>query len=128
MSKQSNVKTFLVFCCISMLTITCIAQENERNLEGRWFGKLQAGSLSLRTGLEIRYEENAYHVDFYSLDQTDAAIPMENVTFVEGILSFEKPGLRLSYSGTMIEDGAKLKGIAVQGLPRPLILERNSLS
>ena len=124
MSKQRNVKSFLVFCCISMLTITCIAEENERTLEGRWFGKLQAGSLSLRTGLEIRYEENAYHVDFYSLDQTDAAIPMENVTFVEGILSFEKPGLRLSYSGTMIEDGAKLKGIAVQGLPRPLILER----
>ena len=53
MSKQRNMKSFLVFCCISMLTITCIAEENERTLEGRWFGKLQAGSLSLRTGLEI---------------------------------------------------------------------------
>lgn len=102
----------------------CIAQDAHGPIEGKWFGRLNAGAITLRTGLHIVKEGEHYRVDFYSLDQTPDPIPMEKVKYVDNILTFEKPSLRLSYSGTIIEKGKKLKGIAIQGLPRQLILER----
>ena len=121
---MQQLKQMLLIFVILMIQGECIAQDSQALLEGKWFGRLNVGAVKLRTGLHIIKEGDQYRVDFYSLDQTPDPIPMENVKYVDNILTFEKLALRLSYSGTLIEDGRKLKGFAVQGLPRQLILER----
>ena len=114
----------VIFAVLVSRPLVCNAQQSGAGIEGKWFGRLDAGVVKLRTGLDIIRDGDNYRVDFYSLDQTPDPISMEKVQYDGTILSFEKLSLRLSYSGTLVEGGTRLKGIAVQGLPRQLILDR----
>tara|TARA_B100000945_G_C20402725_1_gene608238 strand:+ start:186 stop:1598 length:1413 start_codon:yes stop_codon:yes gene_type:complete len=113
--------TLLILICF---TESSYGQKSETDLEGKWFGRLKFGAVNLRTGLDITRDNQGYRVEFFSLDQTPNPIPMEKVKYAGDILSFEKSSLQISYSGTLIENGQKLKGIFVQGVPIPLVLER----
>lgn len=121
---MSKTRQILMVLMLLSTTAASYAREAKSPLEGKWFGRLKVGTTNLRIGLQISREGEGYRVDFYSLDQTPAAIPMEKVRYADKILSFEKLSLQISYSGTLIEDGRKLKGIFVQGVPLSLLLER----
>lgn len=116
----------LIFMMLMLISVhaTSYAQKSPPSLDGKWFGRLKIGATNLRIGMQISREGEGYRVDFYSLDQTPVSIPMEKVKYADNILSFEKPSMQISYSGTLIEEGTKLKGIFVQGIPISLLLER----
>lgn len=95
------------------------------NLTGAWQGELKASGVTLRLRLNVTGETGAWRATLDSLDQGALGIPVQEVRFADGKLSWKIPVLNASYEGTANTAGDSLNGQFTQnGATIPLSLRR----
>src|SRR5581483_9132391 len=96
------------------------------DLSGIWLGNLDAGAVSLRTGLNFRrLPHGSYSATFDSYDQGALDIPVEQVKVDGRHVYIEAPALQATYDAELSADGKTLKGTFKQrGISLPLTLTR----
>ena len=79
--------------------------------EQKWFGSIETGGPKLRLLIEVkRQEDGAFAATAFSLDQGNAAIPVETFNLDGGKLTMDVPAVKGSYAGTLSEDGRSVEG------------------
>lgn len=116
-------KLLVNFAIVVLLLSAPVFGEDERSIEGKWFGTLKAG-VELRIGVVVEKDGDDYRVHMISFDQLPRPIPAENATFDGTTLKFAFPALKASFSGALSDNGQLIKGVFIQGLPLPLNLNR----
>ena len=103
-----------------LLTFTASA---EPSIEGPWLGTLSAGPQKLRLSVTLTRSGMALTGTMNSLDQGSGEMPLQNVAFRDGKLTFALPARGISYTGTL--DGSTIAGTFTQsGMALPLTLAR----
>jgi uncharacterized protein (TIGR03435 family) len=98
-----------------------------QDLSGAWQGTLKApNGRELRLVFKInKAENNALRGTLHSIDQNSPAIPVNPVTFQNGVAKMAIPGIGGSYEGKIEADGNTLTGTWKQGPePAELVLKR----
>ncbi len=88
-----------------------------------WLGTLEIGPSKLRLVLHIvRSSEGVLTATVDSLDQGAMALPVDSITFKDGVLRFEMKRLMASYEGKMNAASDELTGVFTQaGQTLPLV-------
>ena len=119
----------LIFFNIGGVNMVGFAQTEvnfEDNLVGIWQGKLEVPGMSLRIVFNIAKDEKGkLTATMDSPDQRIEGIPVEEVTFKDGILHLEVKSARGFFEGKVQEDFLSIEGELNQaGQSFPLVLER----
>ena len=92
------------------------SKQAAQKLTGSWNGTLKAGVANLRLLVKIsKAASGAATGTMDSLDQGAKDIPLRRITYQEGKVHFEAPGIGGVYEGTLASDGATLAGQWQQG-------------
>ncbi|HEX6087943.1 MAG TPA: alpha/beta hydrolase [Thermoanaerobaculia bacterium] len=102
-----------------LLTFTASAQPS---IEGTWLGTLNAGPQKLRLSVTLTRNGMALAGTMNSLDQGSGEMPLRDVMFRDGKLTFALPALGVTYEGTL--SGDTITGTFTQGMAFPLTLTR----
>lgn len=103
-----------------LLTFTASA---EPRVKGTWLGTLDAGPQKLRLSVTLTRNGMALAGTINSLDQGSGEMPLRNVVFRDGKLTFALPALGVTYEGTL--SGDTIAGTFTQGgTAFPLTLTR----
>lgn len=98
------------------------------NLAGAWQGDLKVSGMTLRLRLNVTGETGAWKATLDSLDQAAIGIPVQEVHFTDGKLTWKIPAINASYEGTANSAGDSLNGQFTQnGATIPLSLNRLAL-
>ena len=100
------------------------AASAQAGIEGLWGGTLDVG-VKLRLVLKIsRTADGKLKATVDSVDQAANDLPVDTISFQDGILKFEMKRLLASYVGTLSKDGTQLTGQFTQNGPFPLDFKR----
>src|SRR5438128_8401458 len=100
------------------------AASTQAGIEGLWGGTLDVG-IKLRLVLNIsRTADGKLEATVDSVDQAANDLPVDTISFQDGILKFEMKRLFASYIGTLSKDGTQLTGQFTQNGPFPLDFKR----
>ena len=84
-------------------------------IAGNWLGVLDAG-LRLRLGLKVQQQaDGTLTAKLDSLDQAAYDLPINSITFENGLVRFVAAALKLSYEGKLAADGSEIIGELKQG-------------
>jgi len=98
-----------------------------KEIEGLWLGTLQVqGGMEVRLLFNISTDpDGSVNATMDSIDQGAKGIPVDIVTYKDGILHLGIKSIRGSFDGTLKEDGKTIEGEWKQsGLSLPLVLSR----
>ncbi|MDQ1276311.1 MAG: uncharacterized protein QG610_1887, partial [Euryarchaeota archaeon] len=98
-----------------------------KEIEGLWLGTLQVqGGMEVRLLFNISTSsDGSVNATMDSIDQGAKGIPVDIVTYKDGILHMGIKSMRGSFDGTLKEDGKTIEGEWKQsGLSLPLVLSR----
>lgn len=102
-----------------MLAALLLLLTQTKSIDGIWLGTLDLGAKKLRIAVTVKGTEATLN----SLDQNSGEMPLSNVRFADGKLTFALPQLGATYEGTL--DGDAIAGTFHQrGLALPLALAR----
>ncbi len=106
-------------------TAPAVAPTPAPPIRDTWLGVLEIGPSKLRLVLHItRSAEGALAATVDSLDQGAMALPVDSITFKDGLLRFEMKRLMASYEGKMNAPGDELTGAFTQaGQTLPLVFK-----
>ena len=94
-------------------------------IAGDWQGTLQAGDQKLRLVLHItQTADGALKASMDSIDQGANGIPINEISFQGGTLSFSSAAVNGSYKGKLNSATAQIEGTWNQGQPLPLNFKR----
>ena len=113
-------KSLLITICMAFL-FPAISQ----NMEGSWYGTLNAGMLKLRIVLNITAEENGYSATMDSPDQGAKGIKITDIRYVQPKLTFNIQNA-IEYEGLYAND--TIAGTFNQnGMDFPLVFSRGTV-
>lgn len=112
-------------CLLLLAAVTVGAQT--RDVAGSWEGVLEspAGKLRIRLHVE-KTAEGALTAKMDSVDQGALGIPVDQVSFADGMLKWSISRLGASYEGKLNEAGDTIEGMLTQGITLKLNLRRMS--
>ncbi|HVK16623.1 MAG TPA: alpha/beta fold hydrolase [Fimbriiglobus sp.] len=121
-----------VACVLVCVVAALAAQEPPvvkpaaKGIEGIWEGPLKVGAIELRLAFKIKKDaDGKLAATMDSIDQGAKDIPIAEVSFEGGKLTFAALKLKAKFVGTLAEDGQSIKGEFEQaGLKLPLELMR----
>src|SRR5213594_1958484 len=100
-------------------------QQSNQSIEGIWQGALDAGAFKLRLLMKFSHTADGKLKGLLdSLDQGASDIPMDVVTFQNGVLHVELKSIGAAYDGKLSADGTPISGEFFQGSKLPLELKR----
>jgi len=84
---------------------------------GEWLGQVSRLHLTLKIEpVKIEGKESGLHGTLITVDQGNAAIPIDRVTFkADGTLRLEMPAINANYEGRLSADGTEITGTFQQG-------------
>src|ERR1044072_1435286 len=119
-----RVKLF-AFILIITSAVAVAAQVAAPNVEGNWFGTLDAGGAKLRVALKIKKSGDNYTAKLDSLDQGANVLPIDSIVLNGNKLSFSATNLGANYEGTLNTAGDEITGTFTQGTATiPLVFKR----
>lgn len=87
-----------------------------QEIEGNWQGLIEAGSTKLKLILKLsKAADGSFKAGLDSPDQGAMDLPVDTVTFKNGVLRFEMSQLKAEYEGTLNRDGSEILGLWKQG-------------
>lgn len=118
--------TILLITAMMLWIKPVIWAEEEPSIEGIWQGVLKVQTIELRILFKIKKSPDGTYTAFMdSPDQGATDIPMDSVTWENGILKIEKKSLAGAYEGKLVEKGTKIEGTWSQaGRSLPLNLSK----
>jgi len=111
---------------VNMVSFAQTEANFDNNLMGIWQGKLEVSGMSLRIVFNIAKDaEGKLTATMDSPDQGAKNIPVEEVTFKDGVLHLEVKSAGGFFEGKVLEDFLSIKGELNQaGQSFPLVLEQ----
>ena len=114
------------------ITVTCLCAalasaqpQNAPSLAGAWQGELHAGAVTLRLRINLSATPTGdLTATLDSIDQGANGIPVKEVAFANGKLTWSVPQIRASYEGVLNDKGDLFSGTFTQGAAIPLDLKR----
>ncbi len=102
------------------------AQEaDDKRLEGIWQGALKLPVQELRLAFKVTRKDKALVATMDSIDQGAKDIPVDEVSWKEGVVKFELKKLKAVFEGKINKEGTELAGEFQQaGLKLPLALTK----
>lgn len=98
-----------------------------RKIEGSWEGTLDAGTVKLRVVLHVSSKDGELSATLDSPDQGAAGLPVDSISFTDGLLRFEMKALTAGYEGRLAKDNLQIIGTFAQGgHDFPLVFKRTS--
>lgn len=120
MTLHRSLATIVALC---MFAVTVLAAP----VDGYWLGTLKVNdTTSLRLQLNVESDASGLRCKLDSLDQSVYGTDCANVTMADEEFSFEIPGVKGRYVGTLSDDGKQLSGTWTQGLIWPLVFDRQA--
>jgi len=114
---------FVRFLMMLTLPVTLLAQAQD--VAGSWEGTLEAPGGKLRIRLHIaRGESGALTAKMDSVDQGATGIPVDQVSFADGVLKWGIARLGASYEGKFAATGDVITGTMTQGIALKLDFKR----
>jgi pimeloyl-ACP methyl ester carboxylesterase len=96
-----------------------------RGPEGVWESALATPAAKLRLGLTVtRGADGALSAKFDSIDQGAFGLPLQDVSFTDGVLKFALKAAGASFEGKLNTEGTEIAGTFRQGLGLPLVWKR----
>lgn len=101
-----------------------------QEIQGSWRGIIEAGSTKLQIILKLtKTADGSLKAGVDSPDQGAMDLPVDTVTFKNGVLHFEMSQLKAEYDGTLNRDGSEILGVWKQGgNSLGLIFKRSSVA
>ncbi|MEN3326503.1 MAG: uncharacterized protein V7638_1310 [Acidobacteriota bacterium] len=116
---------FFAFILIITSAAAAAAQVAAPDIEGNWFGTLDAGGAKLRVALKIKKSGDSYTAKLDSLDQGANDLPIDSIVLNGNKLSFSATNLGANYEGTLNTAGDEITGTFKQGTATiPLVFKR----
>jgi non-heme chloroperoxidase len=100
------------------------AASKPKDIAGTWQGTLKVGAQELRIVIQVAKGGDGWKGTMYSIDQSPNGVPVTEVTLDESILKLRIDPYRISFEGTMSDDGSSVSGTWKQTIPLPLELRR----
>lgn len=120
MTLHRSLTTIVALC---MFAVTVLAAP----VDGYWLGTLKVNDTThLRLQLNVESDASGLRCKLDSLDQLVYGIQCANVKRADEEFSFDIPGVKGRYVGTLSDDGKQLSGTWTQGLTWPLVFERQA--
>ncbi len=101
------------------------AQAPAPSVAGTWEGALEVGAVTLRIGVTIGAQaDGGLSARMDSPDQGAYGLPLNDVTFADGVLRFSLRQANGTFEGRLNAAAAEISGTWTQGMPMPLVLKR----
>jgi pimeloyl-ACP methyl ester carboxylesterase len=111
--------------CIALLWIA--AAVAAQSPVGTYLGVLEVPNAKMRLGLVMTAAPSGgYLAELVSIDQGNTKLPAANATVEGNLVKFSVGGARISYEGTLSEDGQTLTGKFTQGMTFDLVFKRTA--
>jgi pimeloyl-ACP methyl ester carboxylesterase len=105
------------------LACAALLSAQPTSFEGAWSGTLDAVTVKLRIGLNVKSQDGKLSATLDSPDQGASGIPIDAVTVDQNRIRFSIQALALSYEGAL--NGGRIEGTLTQaGQKLPLVFER----
>jgi uncharacterized protein len=119
------MRTRALALTILLVATMAFAQQPASPAAGVWEGVIEAGAAKLRIGVTISARpDGTLTATMDSLDQGAYGLPLSDVTFANGVLSFALRMANGSYEGRVNAAGTEITGTWTQGAAMPLILKK----
>ena len=116
--------SIFVFSFIVVASLS-FAQTPASPVAGSWEGAINAGALRLRIGVTITVQpDGALSATMDSPDQGAYGLPLNDVTFAEGVLRFTLKRANGAFEGKLNAEGTGIEGTWTQGIAMPLVLKK----
>lgn len=101
------------------------AQQGPPPVVGSWEGAIAVGAVKLRIGVTIAVEpDGRLTATMDSPDQGAYGMPLSDVIFADGVITFALRMANGSYEGRLNEAGTEIAGTWTQGMAMPLVLRK----
>lgn len=126
MKSQRLCTLFLAATLCSFATAPSVRAGDADGSPEVWVGALDTGAATLRLELHVtRTQDDELQAELVSLDQGNVRLPINRISFADGVLAFSIDQIGASYQGTLDETGAVAEGTWTQsGVQLPLTLTK----
>jgi|SRR5690606_5611934 len=112
-----------LFFLLLFIGLTSVA--TSQNITGSWEGSLQVSGMELPLVFHIKSADSGYTAEMDSPAQQAFGIPVDEISFENGVIKLRVAPIRMTYSGKFNEDTETFSGDFEQsGMQLPLELRR----
>jgi uncharacterized protein len=119
------MRTAIVTLLVILVGPLAFAQTPASPVAGAWEGAIDTGAIKLRIGVAVTVQaDGTLSATMDSPDQGAYGLPLNNVTFTDGVLKFALQRANGSFEGRLNGAGTEIAGTWTQGMGLPLVLKK----
>jgi hypothetical protein len=119
------MRTFITAFAVILLASVAFGQQPASPVAGSWEGAIATGAVKLRIGVVITVQpDGTLGAVMDSPDQGAYGLPLNNVTFADGVLKFALLRANGTFEGRLNAAGTEITGNWTQGMALPLVLRK----
>jgi len=122
---MASMRTSIVLFSLTLIASLGFAQTPASPVAGSWEGAIDAGAVRLRIGVLIAVQpDGTLGATMDSPDQGAYGLPLNDVTFADGVLTFALKQANGAFEGRLNAAGTEIAGTWRQAVALPLVLRK----
>jgi dipeptidyl aminopeptidase/acylaminoacyl peptidase len=125
MSMVGQRGLFGVMLLVAVVPLQAQDDPKMPRLEGIWLGAIKTEGVEIRLAFHVSAKDKQWTASFDVLEQQVKGVPVEKVSFKDGVVRFDLKGNVVFFEGTLSKEGTDIAGTFKQGdMAFPLTLKR----